>query len=216
MSNIELKRLLQDFEVLITTQITTFKTDSNIIDTAPLDQLALDVEAQRTRLKDASIWSKDVVYKESDFATAFLDIMAIKPPNTQSLVDEFDKCVVLIDQIFQATPERGEVITNPWNLKAFEATRNIEHKMVGRTNHFLQKGINLNNDPTYTAVAEPLKTKRTRYKQSLRNNTIKADATHEIVLNRIAAAIKDEEQVPRYVHTLGALSTFLDGHTPTA
>ncbi|MEM1216471.1 MAG: hypothetical protein AAGJ82_12340, partial [Bacteroidota bacterium] len=197
-------------------QIKAFQEAADVTDQAPISQLTSDLEAQHNRLSDPLIWSQDVVYSESDFANCFMAIMAVQPPQTDDLVGEFGKCVTLIDGVFTSVPERAATALNPWNLKALEAMRNIENKMVGRTNHFLQKGINLNEDPAYTAVAEPLKQHRRQYKHGLNTSVITADQTHEIMLNRIASVISGTTEVPRYVHTLKALSSFLLRFIPTA
>ncbi|MCB0637006.1 MAG: hypothetical protein KDC54_10340 [Lewinella sp.] len=220
MSNDRLKSILHDIHSLTLVKLEKFRADDNP-DVTALDTLETRVKTAFDQFTRPEQWVNVIAFNEDEVLELFLALEDVEPPDLDKFQDEVGNCITFVEMLFaDATPIDGAATKggtqNPWNLKALEALRNIQFKIVGRINFFRGQGIDVVQDPAYQDIRAELDPAWDAYRTGLENDTLTADNTDVILLNKFAEAIAASTAVPAFYELLRKLTRYLEKRTQTA
>jgi hypothetical protein len=214
MSNDRLKSILHDIHTLTQVKLEKFRTAEDA-DADALDQLESEVKTAFEQFTQPEKWAHAIVFDENEVLELFLALEDVEPPDLAGFQTEVTSCIDFVETLF-ADAAPAVATQNPWNLKALEALRSIQHKITGRINFFRAQGTDVTQEQEYIDIRAELDPAWEAYRTGLEDDTITADNTDVILLNKFAEAIAASTVIPAFYQLLRKLTRYLEKRTRQA
>lgn len=214
-NNADAKSLLLDSQLIVSNKFTVFSSDDSV-DKTKLTKLQKKIDEEIEKFKKPEVWLQPLALDRTKVFSCLLAINGVNVPKIDDLTTHVEELISILNEALDTTAEAEENESSASNSEpnrnqeALAALQSIRRKILGRTQFFMARDIDLANDPTYKELRARQVPLRETYTEKLRDESIAANEIHVIFLNGFASAIQASEALEPFFKHYGELSDFIE------